>query len=58
MQDPKDGLTEAFYELMAKLESVKGFVTTLERFGILTEDEMRVMYHHSHVLCIEQLRQT
>ena len=57
MQD-KDGLTDIFYDLMRKLKSIEGFVITLNRFGILTEDEMRVIYHSSHAKCIEQMRET
>lgn len=56
MQTPKDGLTQAFYELMGKLKSVQGFAMTLYRFNIINEREMQVLYHDSHSRCLEQLR--
>lgn len=64
MQDPKlygqleEGITSIFYDLMRKLKSIEGLLTTMNRFGILTDTEMRVIYHDSHTKCIEQMRQT
>ena len=56
MQAPKDGLTQAFYELMSKLKSVYEFIITLNRFNIITKQEMQVLYHDSHTKCVEQLK--
>ena len=52
----KDGLTDYYYDMMDKLESIEGFVTTLNRFGILTHDEMLLIYHCSHADYVDELR--
>ena len=56
MQYDQDGITEIFYELMDKLESINGFFSTLHKLDILTKDQMRVMYHEYHYQCIEQIK--
>lgn len=63
MQEPRlpegleDGLTELFYKLTTNLQDMEGLLRTLNRFDILTDDEMRVIYHSSHARMIEHLRQ-
>ena len=52
----EDNITTLFYELSDKLRSLENFVRTLNRLGVLTEDEMRVIYHNSHAKIIEQMR--
>jgi hypothetical protein len=54
----QDGITEVFYELMAKLNSIEHFLNTLKRLELMTDDEARVIYHQSHTICIEQMRMT
>lgn len=57
MQD-QEGLTNIFYDLLAKLNSIEGLVRTFNRLDIMTEVEMRVIYHNSHSKCIEQMRKS
>lgn len=54
----QDGITEQFYTLMDKLQSTKRFLDTLNRFGVLTEDETRVIYHQIHFTCVDLLKKS
>lgn len=62
MQHPKlpgqleDSITELFYELSDALRSIEGMVKTMNRLGVLTNDEMRVIYTSKHATLVEQLR--
>lgn len=54
----EDSITDSFHKLICELNTAENFLKTMNRFGILTNDEMRVIYHQHHTKIIEQMRLT
>ena len=54
----QDGLTDAFYRLTNRLQAIEQFLRTLNRLGIVTSDEMRVIYSSSHFTALDNMRKT